>query len=393
MRILFNVFLDLRRDGAGVTHFVEVARNLQAQGHEVLALAPGYRPGPQKNWDLPVWFVPTLPKSLLALAIYELLNAFFLIYALLNFRPDVVYSRMGYLALFPPFLCRLFRAPYLLEVNSVVVDELRARGLSPWMIHITNSAHAWNLRWADLAICVSKGTAKEVIRRYQVSESKVVVVPNGVATDRFFPRDQASCRAEKGLPVDRFIVGFVGSMTPWQGLDTVLDAIGLIREQRDSLAADLLFVLIGDGEYRKHIEERIQRMSLTNVQITGWVAYSDIPIYIGACDICLALIEDVGGWQTSLRSPLKVFEYLACGRVVVGTRVDGLEVFPAGGNYLRLIPQRQPAALASALVDLYENRSRLIEWGLYASSEISAMHSWQSSVFQLVNLMQQVSRR
>lgn len=393
MRVLFNVFLDLRSDGAGVTHFVELAQSLQKRDHEILAIAPGYPPGPQKDRGIHTWFVPTLPKSLPSAVVYEFLAIFFFLFALIYFRPTVVYSRRGLGSLIPPMLSRLLGVPYLVEVNGVTTDEMKARGLDWWMIRIANFVSRWNLRWCTSAICVSQGVGDEISRRYNVPSFKIAVLPNGVAVDRFLPRDRVACRTELGLPQDAFIAGFVGSMAPWQGLDTVLSSVEHIKDSYTELSSDLLLLIVGDGEVRPRIEERIRSRKLENVLITGWVPYDKVPQYMGAFDVCLLTVEDVGSLKTSYRSPLKVFEYLACGRVVIATEIEGIEILNVDESYLLLIPQQQPIAMANALDCCYRSRGQLLEWGQQASEEVSAQHSWGDVAGRLEEIMLELVNR
>lgn len=376
MRILFNVFLDLRTDGAGVTHFVELAGNLKKRNHDILALAPGYQPGPQKDRGLRTWYIPTLRKSMPSVVVYEFLAIFYFLFALIYFRPAVVYSRRGFLSFFPPLVSRILGIPYLIEVNGISEDEMKARGIDSRIIRFTNFVTRWNIYWCSKAVCVSHGIGEEFSRRYNLSPFKIAILPNGVAVDRFFPREKEVCRTVLGLPQDAFIAGFVGSMAPWQGLDTVLTSLEYIRENYGELYSELLLLMVGDGEIRPRLEERIRKRKLDKVIITGWIPYESVPQYIGAFDVCLLPVEDVGTLKTSYRSPLKAFEYLACGRIVIATEIDDIEIFGTDKSYLKIIPQRQPKIAAQTLDWCHRHRAQLHEWGREASEDVALEHSW-----------------
>ena len=62
MKILINAVLDLNKDGAGVTHFTEVANNLQKEGNQILAICPGFYPNRKKDWGFRIIYVPVFKK-------------------------------------------------------------------------------------------------------------------------------------------------------------------------------------------------------------------------------------------------------------------------------------------------------------------------------------------
>ena len=66
---------------------------------------------------------------------------------------------------------------------------------------------------------------------------------------------------------------------------TLLSALNLIKDQNSSIADKVVLVLVGDGEYRSRVQEQIEKKSLKNTQITGWVPYKDIPVYIQKKDV------------------------------------------------------------------------------------------------------------
>ena len=61
-----------------------------------------------------------------------------------------------------------------------------------------------------------------------------------------------------------------------------------------------------------------------NVTFVGKVTYNRVPLYIGTATACLALFDRARNDRTGL-SPLKIFEYMACGKPVITTDVGNLK--------------------------------------------------------------------
>jgi hypothetical protein len=95
MKILYVSSEDMRKEGAGKTHFIEVAQNLVKLGNELLILLPGYQPRDRKNYGLSVCYVPTFRKNVLSYLLYEINSLLYLTFYILKWKPDAIYLRQG----------------------------------------------------------------------------------------------------------------------------------------------------------------------------------------------------------------------------------------------------------------------------------------------------------
>ena len=79
-----------------------------------------------------------------------------------------------------------------------------------------------------------------------------------------------------------------------------------------------------------------------------------MPSWIGAMDVCVAPFLDSAGY----RSPVKVFDYMACGKPVVASRIEGTtDIFEKSGA-ISLVKPGDPLALSRAICELLENPNR-----------------------------------
>jgi glycosyltransferase involved in cell wall biosynthesis len=132
-----------------------------------------------------------------------------------------------------------------------------------------------------------------------------IYLPNAVA-DFFFDRPAAEPAMLSVFPRPRIV--FVGKLDAWVDFD----AIARVAERHPQ--ASVLVVGPGTPAAREYPR---------NVHFTGPFPYRELPWLLGFCDV--GLVPFVKSELTHAVSPLKLFEYLACGLPTVATRLDEIE--------------------------------------------------------------------
>jgi glycosyltransferase involved in cell wall biosynthesis len=199
--------------------------------------------------------------------------------------------------------------PKVLEVNGSPVREHELReNVAPATRCLLKAAEHVVFRLADGIVSVSPKVADDV-RSSGVAESKLAVVANGCDPDAFSPVDDAKRRL--GWDEDATHVGFVGGLNEWHGVGRIVEALPRVLEERPTTR----FVVVGDGPSRTDLEERVTEQGVeSQVDFLGQVPHEDVPLYMSAFDVGTILKHpEIPG------SPLKLYEYLACGTPVVAT--------------------------------------------------------------------------
>lgn len=158
------------------------------------------------------------------------------------------------------------------------------------------------------------------------------VVPNGVDTARFAPRDGAAARDALGLPRAARIIGIAARLERVKGVDVAIAALAQVP--------DALLLVAGAGGERAALERAAAASGVAGrVRFLGLV--QDMPGFWAACDLACLPSRAEG-------LPLAALEAQACGVPVVATRVGGT---PAACCPMtaRLVPPEDPRALAAAL--------------------------------------------
>jgi glycosyltransferase involved in cell wall biosynthesis len=236
---------------------------------------------------------------------------------------------------------------FLRAGRRVVYEHFRPWGdqyppLQPFLRHILRHP---NLVGADF----HSEHALASYRRLGVPDERMLVAHNGWDPLRMEPRlTRAAARAQLGLETDRFTVVYSGRMNARKGLDIMLAAA--------RGAPEISFVLVGsEGEGPVETEAR----SLPNVRIVPWQKFRDLAPWLYAADVLvippsLEPLERHG--NTVL--PIKLFLYLAAGRVLLAPRApDTAELLQDGQNAV-LVAAGDAAGLVGALRELAANPVR-----------------------------------
>lgn len=161
-------------------------------------------------------------------------------------------------------------------------------------------------------------SVKSLQCQYQSIIDKAYVIPNGVDTD-IFNLISIDKRDLLNITDDSLILLFVGHLGEWVDLIPVFQAMMEIKKHY----LIKLFV-IGDGPKKDFFKNILPTFQLSNeVIFFGNIPQQDIPNYISCADVCLLPFNNSSVSHNAL--PIKVFEYLACEKPVLSTKLPNLE--------------------------------------------------------------------
>jgi glycosyltransferase involved in cell wall biosynthesis len=171
----------------------------------------------------------------------------------------------------------------------------------------------YNLRHARSVITVTEELA-QFLKGLGVKD--ITVIPNGVDTRvlRPIPGDEA----KRALGLKGQVIGYVGSLEHWVDLETVVEALPRL---------DVTLLVVGPGLFTDY-GDLIKKMAADHgvsdkIRFTGAVKYSELSRYISAMDIGLNPLKKMK--KNEYAAGGKVFNYLACGRPVLSSRMISLE--------------------------------------------------------------------
>jgi glycosyltransferase involved in cell wall biosynthesis len=232
----------------------------------------------------------------------------------------------------------------------------------------------WHLSSTSLIVAVSRELA-DLLVEGGITPSKIMLVPNGVDATLFKP-EGTCCRV---APEDSIVIGFVGGLRPWHGIQVLADAFRI-------LALDPRFhlLVIGNGPMALHIEN-LQSEFGERIRLTGAIPHQDIPAYLRGIDIAVAPYPEMEGFYFS---PLKVQEYLATGRAVIASRIGQLRNTIRDGENGVLVPPGDAEALAQAIRILADDAGIRRRIGNNAANDVRTSHTWEHKANTIIERIQ-----
>jgi len=371
MRILYSHRVQ-SHDGQSV-HIEELVAAFRKAGHEVLVVGPTFYEN--ANFGGESRFVALIRKALprilaeLAELIYNIPAFLRLRRAYKGFLPDFVYERYNLYYLSGMLLKRLYGIPFCLEINSPLAEErsrfggLRLRWLARVLEHLV-----W--RSAD-RIFVVTAVLGEAVADAGVSRDRIIVVPNGVERDAF-----PTAPYKKENPEELVLVGFVGFVRAWHGLDAVVKGLASDR-------GDPPIHLIVVGPVCPDLERRARELGVADrVRFTGLQQRGDIPDAIRNFDIALQ------PRAVEYASPLKLFEYMACGRAIIAPNQPNIREILTDGVNATLFDPEDANALWRAIRQLAADRRMRERLGSAARRTLDDHdYTWEGNAFKVIDVV------
>ena len=278
--------------------------------------------------------------------------------------------------------------PGVLEVNSPLVDEqAQHRVLADRVGAEAIARRAFDA--ADSVVAVSEPVARWVLDR--TDNRNVTVVPNGVDTRYIRPglegRPQAASHLDqRGEPraashLDQrapFVIGFVGTLKPWHGVEVLVEAFARLARTDDGTRLRL----VGDGPQRAAIAAQAERLGVADrVDLVGAVAPERMPEELARMDLAVAPYPQLPDFYFS---PLKLYEYLAAGLPVVASDIGPVGEVLDGGHLGLLVTPGDMTELAAALAGLRSDAALRAELGDVGRRAAVSRHDWSLVVSRIL---------
>lgn len=212
----------------------------------------------------------------------------------------------------------------------------------------------WNVKRNAAAAFGHYPGCKRSLRESGFDKPIYVQTSYGLDEDLFYPNRKKRKEVRKQIGVeDRFVVGFVGRLTPDKGVDDLLDAMPI-----ENVPWSLLFV--GDGEYYDKIESTAcNRGWEDRVEMTGFVPQYEVAKYMRAMDCFVLGSKTRDDWIDTF--PRTIVQAMACGVPVIGSDSGAIpyQVRDAGLIY----PEGEAAELGDRIHELATDPNRREELG------------------------------
>ena len=282
---------------------------------------------------------------------------------------------------------RLRGAPCLLLVHDVYPEVLVASGLlrPGWKVAVLARFSRGLYRGCVRIVVLGRDMQELVRQKLDAGQHKVTVIPNWADIDEIRPRARGQNQLLRQLGLsERFVVQYSGNMGRTHGLETLVEAARLVRDDRS-----FHFLLIGGGAKRSWLESAAE--GLANVTVLPFRPRPELCDSLNACDV--TVISFVAG-MSGVSVPSRMYNALAAGKPIVAVADAGMEI----ARLIReeglgwVVPPGRPEALAAALLEARSQPDRLAQMAARARAVVEDRYTLARVTSLYEDLLSHVSR-
>ena len=323
-----------------------------------------------------------LKKYVYLLAPFMFLSGIFHLFLLhRKHRFDVIHAHWllpnGFIA---ALVCRLCKIPLVITLHG---SDIFISNLNP----LFKGMAKWTVKQVGMVTSVTP-TFLPGLAALGVPPEKRCLISNGVSPEVFpFPTDSELLRFRENLSIskDHLVLFGLGRMVLKKGFEYLIVALPRIREK----VPQVTLILGGDGRDLARLKSVAQEKGVSDmIRFTGTINRLEVPIYFYLCDLfVLPAVVDLKGNVDGC--PIVILEAMACGKPVVSSNISGIPIVVQHDKTGLLVEEKNPEALATAILALLESPTKREQFGTAAQQRIRQELTWTKTVEQFIDIYQQ----
>ena len=244
------------------------------------------------------------------------------------------------------------------------------------------------LKMSDRIVAATQAELAQLQWLYQADARKIVIIPPGVDVSRFYPISTDEAKEFIGAPPCEQMLLFVGRIEPLKGIDTLIKALALMRQNGVYVSLSVI-----GGEIENGMEDANAEMTRLKtmreeagvndlVTFLGQRSQDTLPYYYSAAEAVVvpSFYESFG---------MVALEAMACGRPVVASQVGGLAFLVQDGITGFTVPVDDPQALAERLTELIQDAELRQRMGSQAAA-FAHDYGWEHIAARILALYDNV---
>jgi len=267
-----------------------------------------------------------------------------------------------------------FFMPVVWEINAPLEENL-ALGMAESEVQGLIRKRKWLAKLVDASINTCDELKGHAIDNLGIKNS--FTIPLGSDTKLFSPgkRSEEIFKDYK----DKFKVIWAGSAQySWQGLNIVHEVAKATLQKNK----DIIFFIIG-----KKDDQNLDDIKLENIRIIERVSYQDISAHIASGDMGLCLYNHQKG-RAFYRSPLKLFDYMACGLPVVSSKIGQINDVVDEGRNGFLVEDNNIEEIVNHIIFLKNNKTKAKIMGQEARKDVERYYNWERVALETEGILE-----
>ena len=221
----------------------------------------------------------------------------------LNFKPDIYITRN----FFTSFLLTILGKKNILELHHGIEIEGRI------VRFIVKNLNFFNYKSLLMLVAITNSVKNYYQKKFLINTNKIMVAPSGTSIENKFFNNISKNKK-------RLNIGYFGSLYKSRGVDLILKLSRMDRENK--------YFIFGNLKNYKNIKNKYHQH---NLHLNDYLPYKSVPKNILKMDVLLMPYQEkivaAGniGNIIDFTSPLKLFDYIACGKIIISSKVQVLE--------------------------------------------------------------------
>lgn len=240
---------------------------------------------------------------------------------------------------------------------------------------------------------ITEQMKKHIEQKYVRINKPLCIWESGVDTKLFKPAPKSIRLNQKfGFEHTDFVCFYHGSFSEKRGIIELVESFAIIKQKEKNIK---LLILGGVNGYNR-VSRLIENLHLDDtVRLHDWVPYDEVPQYISIADLCIIPLPDIDWWRVS--SPLKLMEYIACGKNILLTDIVAhTSVVGTNSSYF-WIKDVTADTLAKKVFEAYESftldRAHFYERGMKERQTLVNNISWETRSKRLEEFLATFNQR
>jgi glycosyltransferase involved in cell wall biosynthesis len=280
-------------------------------------------------------------------------------------------------------LAKKFHTKFLFEVRDLwpqTLVELSSLSSAHPLIKFMEFYEKFAYTKADKVISLLPN-AKEHFLKHGMKENKFVYLPNGIEdTQTSVP---LSLGIQEKIPMDKFIIGYSGTIGIANNLNYLLDAAAILKENDE-----IHFIILGNGGEKKGLQKRVKALSLTNVTFLRAIPKEEITSFLRYIDVAFISLLPENLFKFGV-SPNKVFDYMYAKKPIIWA-------IEAGNNLVEeakcglTVPLNNATSLKNSILKLKGLKNEALkELGQNGYNFVRTHHSYKMLAAKLIKIIEE----
>lgn len=237
---------------------------------------------------------------------------------------------------------------------------------------------------ADSVSVASQGL-RDLAKQFGVKDENIYEAPVGADLAEF-RTDIDRTLIKKEYRINSPLVLYIGQLHGAQYIDLFIKAANIILHR----IPDVVFMIVGEGFMEKYLRGLACELGIEQrVVFTGSVAHHKIPYFIAAADVCVAPFKDTP--VTRCKSPLKIVEYLACGKAIVASNVGETRRMLGGAGIL--VEPNNFYSLADGIIKVLRDERLRTNLSRFSRQRVEKTYNWNKTASSLLKAYEDLCSR